>query len=192
VSAKLLAAGGGDVVITYSAGHDDAQAVAQDINHAGRGRCEVRQADLSQPFQGLAGLDPASLDAVYYFATPRIYNKRNEVFNRAAFDEFTGFYLQRFDELCRWLEAAQREPALKVYLPSTVFIAERPKGMTEYAMAKAAAELLADDLNRSLQHVRIVHTRLPRLATDQTSAIMTQASASNLEVMTAVLRLMAG
>ena len=70
--------------------------------------------------------------------------------------------LDRFHELCLWLDSADRP--IRVYLPSTVFITERPKGMTEYAMAKAAAEVLADDLNRSLNNVRIVHTRLPRLA----------------------------
>ena len=191
-TAKVIAAGGGDVVVSYALGRDDAQAVAADINANGRGRCDIAHLDLSRGFHDAPGVDPVRLDAVYFFATPRIYAKRNELFDRAAFDEFVGFYLQRFYELCRWLEGVEREKPLKVYLPSTVFITDRPKGMTEYAMAKAAAEVLADDLNRSLRNVAVVHSRLPRLATDQTASILKVSVASNLDAMLAVVRQMAG
>ena len=187
-TAKILAAGGGDVVISYAQGHDDATAVAAQINAHGRGRCELLQLDFGRDFEGAAGIDPAGLDAVFFFATPRIYAKRNEVFDRAAFDVFTDFYLHRFHQLCRWLEGGARATPVQVHLPSTVFITDRPKGMTEYAMAKAAAEVLADDLNRSLQHVRIVHTRLPRLATDQTASILKVSVESNLDAMLPVVR----
>lgn len=188
ITAKLVAGGGGDVLVSYAAGHADAQAVAEDINANGLGHCGTVALDLQTPFVPPAGLDAASLAAVYFFATPRIYAKRNETFNRAAFDEFASFYLQRFHELCMWLDSAARP--VKVYLPSTVFISERPKGMTEYAMAKAAAEVLADDLNRTLKHVRVLHTRLPRLATDQTASIMKVSVASSLDTLLEVVRAM--
>jgi NAD(P)-dependent dehydrogenase (short-subunit alcohol dehydrogenase family) len=188
ITAKLVAGGGGDVTISYAAGRADAEAVAADINANGRGRCDTVALDLQHAFQPPPGLDPARVSTVYFFATPRIYAKRNETFNRTAFDEFASFYLQRFHELCLWLDSAAR-PA-RVYLPSTVFISERPKGMTEYAMAKAAAEVLADDLNRTLRHVRIVHTRLPRLATDQTASIMKVSVASSLDTLLEVVRAM--
>jgi len=188
----VIAAGGGDVLVSYAKGRDDAEAVAVDINANGRGRCSTVQLDLSSEFRGATGIDPAGLDAVYFFATPRIYAKRNEHFNRHAFDEFVDFYLQRFYELCRWLEQVERPQPLKVYLPSTVFITERPKGMTEYTMAKAAAEVLADDLNRSLHNITVVHSRLPRLATDQTASILKVSVESNLDAMLAVVRQVAG
>ena len=128
------------------------------------------------------------IDAVFYFATPRIQAKRSQIFHRQAFDEFASFYLERFHELCLWLEGGGRP--VRVYLPSTVFVTERPKGMTEYAMAKAAAELLAEDLNRTLRHVRIVHTRLPRLATDQTASITPLTTADNVSVLLDVMQAM--
>jgi acyl dehydratase/NAD(P)-dependent dehydrogenase (short-subunit alcohol dehydrogenase family) len=191
-TAKIIAAGGGDVIVSYATGVDDARAVAADINANARGHCDIAQLDLRSAFQGAPGIDPSSLDAAYFFATPRIYAKRSELFDRNAFDEFAGFYLQRFYELCRWLEQVDRPKPLRVYLPSTVFITERPKGMTEYAMAKAAAEVLADDLNRSLRNVTVVYTRLPRLATDQTASILKVSVASNLDAMLAVVHVMAG
>lgn len=189
-TAKIIAAGGGDVIVSYAIGREDAEAVAADINGNGRGHCSTVPLDLHSGFSAAPGIDPAGLDAVYFFATPRIYAKRNEIFDRGAFDEFAGFYLQRFYELCRWLDSTERARPLRVYLPSTVFISERPKGMTEYAMAKAAAEVLAEDLNRSLHNVAVVHTRLPRLATDQTASILKVSVASNLDAMLEVVRRM--
>jgi NAD(P)-dependent dehydrogenase (short-subunit alcohol dehydrogenase family) len=191
-TAKIIAAGGGDVIVSYALGREDAEAVAADINLNGRGQCDIALLDLHSTFRGAPGVDPANLDTVYYFATPRIYAKRAELFDRSIFDEFVGFYLQRFYELCRWLDSVDRAKPMKVYLPSTVFITDRPKGMTEYAMAKAAAEVLADDLNRSLRNVTVVHSRLPRLATDQTASILKAPMASNLDAMLAVVRQMAG
>ncbi len=189
-TAKLIAAGGGEVAITYARGQADAELVVAEINAAGRGSCRAAALDLQGRFDGAPGIEPTQLDAVYFFATPRIYVKRSEVFDRAAFDEFATFYLQRFHELCRWLDRHEREQPLMVYLPSTVFISERPKGMTEYAMVKAAAEVLAEDLNRNLRNVRVLHTRLPRLATDQTASILKVPVESNLDVMLAVVRQM--
>jgi NAD(P)-dependent dehydrogenase (short-subunit alcohol dehydrogenase family) len=190
--AKIIGAGGGDVVITYASGLQDARAVADDIHALGRGRCDCVALDLRTPLDGVQGVDPGSLDMVFFFATPRIYAPRAGLFSRRAFDEFAEFYLQRFYELCNWLERGERSRPVRVYLPSTVFIDERPKGMTEYAMAKAAAEVLADDLNRSLRNVNVVHSRLPRLATDQTASILKVTTESNIEHLLAVVRRTAG
>lgn len=191
-TAKLLAAGGGDVVVSYAVGRGDAEAVAADINGSGRGHCDIAPLDLQRPFDGVPGVDGGHLNAVYFFATPRIYAKRNELFDRDAFDGFALFYLQRFYELCQWFEQVPRARPLKVYLPSTVFISDRPKGMTEYAMTKAAAEVLADDINRNLRQVVVVHSRLPRLATDQTASILQVSVASNVDTLLGVVREVSG
>ena len=186
--AKLLAVGGAQVLLTYAQGQADAQRVADDIALAGEGGCSTLALDLSsQAFEALA-VDVDSLSSVYYFATPRIYSKRAALFDAQVFDGFCHFYLRRFHELCLWLETRGVEPKVKVYLPSTVFITKRPKGIAEYAMAKAAAEVLAADLNRQLRRVEVIFTRLPRLATDQTSAIMAAATDSNVEVLLPLLR----
>ena len=187
LTAKLLAAGGGDVVVSYAQGLTDAQRVLQDVATAGAGSCETLALDLAQQDFSTLGVH-GELDAVFFFATPRIFRKKADTFDLALFAEFTRFYLERFAQLCHWLEARPGVRPVKVYLPSTVFITERPKGMTEYAMAKAAAEVLADDLNRTLQRVRVVHTRLPRLATDQTASIMGVSVASNIDTLLPVVR----
>ena len=189
-TAKLLAAGGADVVITFAAGRNDALAVAEDIRAHGTGSCEVAPLDLKDDFPAHFAVDAASLGSVYFFSTPRIFAKHTELFDRRTFDEFVSLYLHRFYQLCTWLNQTERQTPVKVYLPSTVFITERPKGMTEYAMAKAAAEVLADDLNSSLANVKIIHTRLPRLATDQTSSILKLSVESNVDALLPVVRAM--
>lgn len=187
IVAKLLAAGGGDVLVSYAQGREDALRVAQDIAAAGRGSCEALPLDLNAAgFESLA-ID-GELSAVYYFATPRIYRKKAALFDPALFAEFSRFYLERFGQLCHWLEGRATGPKVRVYLPSTVFIAERPKGMTEYAMVKAAAEVLAEDLNRSLHRVEVVCRRLPRLATDQTASVQGVSADSNVESLLPILR----
>jgi hypothetical protein len=43
--------------------------------------------------------------------------------------------------------------------------------MTEYAMAKAAGEILCADINTTLPKARVTINRLPRLPTDQTASV---------------------
>ena len=192
VSAKILAAGGAQVHITFAAGQDDAMAVAADINGNARGPCQVHRLDLKANAIDSLAIDTATLDAVYYFATPRIYSKRTGLFDQAVFDVFADFYLRRFYQLCQDLNRIDRQRKLKIYLPSTVFITDRPKGMTEYAMVKAAAEIMADDLNRTLKNIVVIATRLPRLATDQTSSIFKLEVESNLDALLPVIRQVQG
>ena len=122
-------------------------------------------------------------DAVFYFATPRIYRKKSSIFDVGLFNEFIAFYGERFQALCLALEDHCGERRVKVFVPSTIFIDERPKGMTEYAMAKAAVEILCADLQRSLRRVSIVVQRLPRLETDQTATLVAVKHASNADTL---------
>ena len=186
--AKLLAAGGAGVTLSHASGADDAQRVVADIAAAGAPAAQARHLDLTQPDFG-DWLDHAPWpDAVWYFATPRIFRKKAGLFDAALLDEFLGFYVRRFEELCRTLEQAAGGRRSLVFYPSTAFIGERPKGMTEYAMAKAAAEVLIDDLARTLRQVKPVARRLPRLATDQTAGLSGGGAMANAEVMLPVLR----
>jgi len=193
VVAKLLAAGDGEVTVTYASGRDDGLRVAADIGAAGTGKAHVLALDLGGPHFEPPVLS-APPDSVYYFATPRIFRKKSGTFDAELFAEFTRFYLQRLSELCLWLEfIASTDRKITMYVPSSVFVDERPVGMTEYAMAKAAAEVLAEDLNRSLRRVRVLHSRLPRLATDQTASVWgASQTANNVEALLPIVRQVSG
>lgn len=76
VTAKLLAAGGAPVVLTYCQGKDDAERVRTEITEAG-GVCEVLPFDTAHP----GPLDtPEPLTHLYYFAAPRIVSESATVF----------------------------------------------------------------------------------------------------------------
>lgn len=186
--AKVLAAGGGDVVIGYARGRDDAEKVAAEISAWGRGDSEIVQIDVTT--DDFDRIDFERLDAVYFFATPRIYRKKKGVFVDSFFQEFVDFYVKGLHALCERIEALPLDRQVRVYVPSSVFVAERPDGLTEYAMAKAAVEVMIDDINRAYKRVRILATRLPRLSTDQTSSLLRIPSDDNLAAVLPVVRAM--
>lgn len=172
VVAKLLAAGGADLIITYSQGRADADRVAESIRAIGR-KCEIAQYDAriaeGNPLGGLT-LKPTH---AYYFATGPITQSRSPVFDSVRFDEYCLFYVKGFAHLCRCLREISAGP-IRLFYPSSVYVAadEQPSGLTEYAMAKAAGETFCAQLGRVAPGLGVVVRRLPRLRTDQTASFL--------------------
>ena len=190
LTAKLLAAGGSRVTITYVSGRADADRVAAEIADWG-GTCDVISYDARQPAdRQLASLihPPTHL---YYFATPPIAKRKTVLFASEQFAEFNEFYVAGF---LRLVEAALRRApnGIAVFYPSTVYVQDRPRNMTEYAMSKAAGEILCSEMARSLNRARVLVERLPRLPTDQTASLIQvdDAGASPLSVMLPIVRKM--
>ena len=191
LTAKLLAAGGGDVTITYATGREDALRVQADIASAGRGGCWIRQHVMNEMAPD-ALADAVAPNAIFFFATPRIFRKSPLAFDAVLFAEFTTTYATEFARLCTWAEGLRSTSPVRIFYPSSTAVAERPRGMTEYSMAKAAAEVLIEDLNRRLRTVHIICERLPRLSTDQTAALLNTKVPPNLEVMLPIVRRVVG
>ena len=181
LTAKILAGGGASVVITYAVGQREALAVCEEIRAFG-GAAETMPYDarLSAASQLHALRSPPT--HLYYFATSSIFRRVDGVFSTAVFEDFCRFYITGFHDLCEQLMKGRRE-ALHVLYPSSVAVADRPAGLTEYAMAKAGGELLCEDLNRGVPLLKIQVARLPRILTDQTATTTGVASADALEVM---------
>jgi hypothetical protein len=83
---------------------------------------------------------------------------------------FLRFYVQGFHDLCLASWRRGLGP-MSFAFPSSVFVEERPPEFVEYAMAKAAGEVLSADIPRLMPGIRVVVRRLPRLLTDQTAGI---------------------
>lgn len=171
LTAKLIGAGGGTVYLGYHQGEDDARRVAGQIGAGGSGACHPVRIDvLSAPSPAFLKV-LGEINCLYYYPTPVIARKQSGLFDRRRFEEFIDFYVDRFYSLCRMIE--ERSPGkVQVFYPSTVFIDKRPNDMTAYAMAKAAAEVLVQDINRQFKKVGVLCERLPRLGTDQTNSIL--------------------
>jgi hypothetical protein len=117
----------------------------------------------------LVGLADAPTHA-YYFATPTIFRAQSALFARARLNAFLDVYVDGFLNLAEALRARRRDVSL--FYPSSVFVAERPRGMLEYAMAKAAGETLCAEINQALRPLHVTVDRLPRLLTDQTASVI--------------------
>jgi NAD(P)-dependent dehydrogenase (short-subunit alcohol dehydrogenase family) len=185
LTAKLIATGGGRVAITWQSGSEDAERVAGEIRAAG-GACETLAYDARKPArEQLAALADAPTHT-YYFATPPIFRPPGELFSTERFQEFLAVYVDGFWQLSQALGA--RQPRLSMFYPSSVAVDERPRGMTEYSMAKAAGELLCADMNASLAPMRVTAVRLPRLPTDQTASIGAAKASDPVDTMLPVVR----
>ena len=170
VAAKLLAAGGAEVVVTYHRGEGDAQQIVADIlAHGGRASC--LSWDVLGPVPGLTA--PASAPApplhLYYFATPFIFGGVKGRFSAERFRTFSEHYVAGFE---RTVRALWPSGLTKVLYPSSVAVGAPPADMAEYAAAKAAGEALCEVLQRSQPGLVIYKPRLPRLATDQTASLL--------------------
>ena len=115
-----------------------------------------------------------------YFATPRIRGGTQKTVDKQLFDDFYRFYIEKLWELCVCIENLRQERKV-IYVPSSTFVQTGSKGYLEYAMAKAAAEAMCAEINRSFNRVRAVTTRLPQLKTDQTASLFDLKYASTFE-----------
>lgn len=181
VTALLLAAGGAQVHLTYNRNQAEAQAVVAAIAAAG-GTASASAFDAGDPSGWSGTFEPTHL---YFFATPKIGQQTDEVFDADVFRAFCDMYVIGFQ---RSFARANRNRTLQgVFYPSTVYVSERPRGMTEYAMAKAAGEELCRDLARQSGSVRFMAARLPRILTDQTATVPPVSTENALDVMPALL-----
>ncbi|MGD0649022.1 MAG: SDR family NAD(P)-dependent oxidoreductase [Acidobacteriaceae bacterium] len=186
LTAKLLAAGGARVTITYAVGLEQAMDVAREIEGWG-GICDVMHYDATLAADAqLAGM-AVPVTHAYYFATGQIFRAKTALFSADVYGEFAKVYVEGFFDLCEALGRRSVE-GVSVFYPSSVAVTERPREMTEYAAAKAAGEVLCEDMNRFMRGVRVVQRRLPRLPTDQTLSLVAVPSADPLEVLLPIVR----
>jgi NADP-dependent 3-hydroxy acid dehydrogenase YdfG len=192
LTAKLIAAGGGTPTITYAVGKVDAERVADQIRAAG-GKVQLMAYDVCQPAAPQLAAMGTPVTHLFYFATNAIFRPKGELLSAQILGDFTTFYLQGFYDLCIQLRQkhepyALDEGTLVVYYPSSIAVEERPPGMTEYAMVKAAGEQLCRDMNQYVSGLQIITTRLPRLRTDQTATVIPSREIDAIEVMLPIIR----
>jgi NADP-dependent 3-hydroxy acid dehydrogenase YdfG len=186
VVAKLIAAGGGNVSLTYSRGAAEAAEISREIRAWG-GQCEIVSYDVREPAAPQLAQLTCAPHHVYYFATPMIAARKSGLCDPRRLDEFNAFYVTGFLQLveaCRRL----RPDNVTFFYPSSIYVENRPAEMTEYAMSKAAGEVLCDDLQKYLTGVRVLRRRLPRLPSDQTSSLLPTETADPVAVMLPIIR----
>ncbi|WP_431204217.1 MaoC/PaaZ C-terminal domain-containing protein [Bradyrhizobium betae] len=138
-TAKLLAAGGADPLLTWHASApDDTVQTVRSFGASG----QMLRLDATAPAQGLADLVASGWDGrqLYYFATPRIFRRRVEPYQAQDFLDFKDVFVTGFRAI---VDTLKREHLpLTVFYPSTVAIDEAGSDLAEYRDAKLAGEQL--------------------------------------------------
>jgi len=188
VTAKLLAAGGAEVILTYYRGEQDAQRIVEEIVSHGAS-VDCFPLNVLEPSQGLAGriTNRSKPLYLYYFATPFIFGAVKGKFSSQRFATFSEYYVTGF---LRTVQALA-DPTIglqKVFYPSSAAIEELPLDMGEYAAAKIAGEILCDFLQKAHPGLAIHKPRLPRVATDQTVSLLPVANQEPVSVLLNNLR----
>lgn len=183
ISAKIIAAGGGETTITYLSGKQDADRIAKDISKDG-GTCKVLQLDVLEPtlaFKSFKKEDwwPTHL---LYFATPRISSRPDEDNS----DKFYNIYSNGLKKVVKALRS-QSDETLTLFYPSSVYVLEAPANLTNYAAAKAKGEATVESLERDWPNLNVIIERLEPLATDQSASLLNIDVAAPLETMVQLL-----
>jgi len=191
ITAKIVAAGGGEVIITYARGRADAEQTCEQARALGFA-CSARQLDLSgieRAAQLPHWLREVRPTHVYFFASPRISRNPDRGFSDSLYQGYSAIYLQAFAALAEAV-LGQHEPdgrAIRLLYPSSVFLDTAEPGFAEYCAAKAAGETLCAQL-AARYGARVSCPRLPRMRTDQTSAVRDKEMQDSFPIMLALLR----
>lgn len=188
VAAKLLAAGGAEVIITYYRGEQDANRIVEEmVAHGARAEC--LPLNVLDPSPALLRMNANSSRPLYlyYFATPFIFGAAKGRFSEKRFATFSEYYVAGFLRTVQ--SAAASAPDLqKIFYPSSAAVDELPSDMGEYAAAKMAGEVLCDFLQKTTPGIAIHKPRLPRVATDQTAGLLPVNNQDPVPVLLAHLR----
>ncbi len=188
VAAKLLAAGGAEVLITYFRGEQDAHRVVEDIiSHGAAADCFPLNVLKPSPDLLNRVANRSKPLYLYYFATPFIFGTAKGTFSAGRFAAFSEYYVTGFLQIIQTMT----DPSFdlqKIFYPSTTAIEHLPLDMGEYAAAKMAGEIMCDFLQKANPGLAIHKPRLPRLATDQTVGLLPVINQDPLAVLLENLR----
>jgi NADP-dependent 3-hydroxy acid dehydrogenase YdfG len=186
VTAKAISSGGGRVIGTYHVSRDQCKRVADEIGSCG-GICDILSYDVRRPAASQLELMPALPKSIYYFATTKIFARQNGLYDGERFSEFVAVYLKGFFDLCLHFKSRGVE-RLAILYPSSIAVESRPADMGVYAMAKAAGEVLCDEIKLRWPEFRVIVRRLPRILTDQTTTVLTVNSPPVEDVLLPIIR----
>lgn len=187
LAAKILVAGGADVLITYRTGKEDAARLAADLGKSARTLQFSVDARDPAASNHIIAFAPTFIS---YFATPIIAKRPPNSWDPSTFRRFIDVYVIGLSELLSSVHCAGSLES--VFFPSSTFVAEVPAGFAEYIAAKTAGEILCESWQRAHPTQRVVIERLPPLVTDQTAARLGRETIGNLDVLLPVMRRIMG
>lgn len=176
LTAKLIAAGGGEVTLTYNSSKKEAVDLYNEIKEFGS---KIKIVKFNIYKSEKLKLYSKNINQCYYYATPKIFSKQNNNFNKNLLNKFLFFYVKIFKKIIKELNLISND--CKFFLPSTVAITSIKDEMLEYAIAKLEAEIMISNFSKKIKD-KILISRLPRVLTDQTNTILNIKTVNSIEL----------
>jgi NAD(P)-dependent dehydrogenase (short-subunit alcohol dehydrogenase family) len=189
VTSCMLAAGGAEPIVTWHRSKPAADETAAALSAIGA--CfRMVQLDVSAPDAGLGALADSGWNGhqLYYFASPRIFRRRLEPYQREDLQDFLRVYVDGFYRIVRALMESRPGATLSALYPSTAASAQQTSDLFEYQVAKMAGEELCARLMQRYPALRIIVCRLPRAATRQTSTFLRLAAETPERILQPILK----
>jgi hypothetical protein len=188
VTAKVVAAGGGEVRLSYRQGARDAARVVGEIRAAG-GVASCFALDILEPRTALQdqlgdGWKPTHL---FYFPTPFISLNETTAFSPRLFGSYCRYYVEGFVAVFQQVSEAS-DGSLAVFYPSSRTLDEVIPKAIEYSAAKAAGETACVHLQKLHRGMRFHFPRLPRMLTDRTATMVPVETEDPVRVILAEIR----
>ena len=189
LTAKIIAAGGGQIVISYLLGDTEAEKIVEEINNWG-GKAICMRLDINDPKKAIYGLKEKGIvpTQVYYFASPRIASNISRELDKDLLDLFISYYVEGFSATVEGLKEFFDNSSINIFYPSTVFIDSMPEQFKEYTSSKELGEVRCSELINKYLNFRILINRLPRMTTDQTVGFINLPTEDSLPVMINVVK----
>ena len=178
VTAKILAAGGAKVTITYNRGKIEAENISNELNEY-NACCDILKLDINN-HDVLKGLKSKTFTSMFYFATPFIETSDEYELNEELLKKFNEFYVVNFYKIVQKLKIIGVK---NIFYPSTIFIDELPYNLKEYSIAKMSGEIICSYINKLKDSPKIYFPRMEKMRTDQTAGLLDSETISSFPVL---------
>ena len=167
VTAKILAAGGAKVTITYNRGKIEAKNVCNELNEF-NACCDILKLNINND-EELNILKSNTFTSMFYFATPFIETSDEYELNEELLKRFHEFYVVNFFKIVQILKIIGVK---NIFYPSTIFINELPNNLKEYSIAKMSGEMICSYINKLKGFPKVYFPRMEKMRTDQTAGLL--------------------
>lgn len=174
---RLLATAGASTLFTYFKNSHEANKIVEEFakESIDTNYLQVDVSNLSkESLETIKAFNPTS---IYYFATPKILNNNSNL-DENLLQKFISYYVIGLDKI---LVSLKSEIKPLLFVPSTVYLDEKPTNLSEYIIAKSASEMFLKLLEK--KGYKIYNPRFPKVSTEQTMSLFKQKTVEPEEVL---------
>ena len=174
---RLLASAGASTMFTYFKNSNEADKIVEEFANESinTNYLQVDVSNLSkESLETIKAFNPTS---IYYFATPKILNNNSNL-DENLLQKFISYYVIGLDKI---LVSLKSEIKPLIFVPSTVYLDEKPTNLSEYIIAKSASEMFLKLLEK--KGYKIYNPRFPKVSTEQTMSLFKQKTVEPEEVL---------